>query len=183
MQTASVLLDFGNIAAVADGVMLSRGALGIYVAPEKMAIIQKRITNLCNLMGKPCIITRIVDSMQVRSLALSGAHSGTYPARLSEHHTCFVWVFFQERNANAGNLMGKPALSRAAWKACRCAVNPVLGPILRHISRDCLSNRPALSGHFRSAEACLSAAPLSNICAQRENSSCAQVGWFAAAAA
>ena len=44
-------------------VLLSRGNLGLDVPPEKGAIVQKAAINSCNLLGKPVVITRVVDTM------------------------------------------------------------------------------------------------------------------------
>lgn len=43
--------------------MISRGNLGLDCVPEKMALIQKTLVQSCNLVGKPAIITRVVDTM------------------------------------------------------------------------------------------------------------------------
>ena len=43
--------------------LLSRGNLGLDVPPEKGAIVQKAAINSCNLLGKPVVITRVVDTM------------------------------------------------------------------------------------------------------------------------
>jgi pyruvate kinase len=42
---------------------VSRGNIGLDVAPEKMALVQKQLISQCNLLGKPVLITRVVDSM------------------------------------------------------------------------------------------------------------------------
>ena len=57
------LHNFDSIVAAADAVVLSRGNLGLDVAPEKTAVVQKAAINRCNLQGKPVIITRLVDTM------------------------------------------------------------------------------------------------------------------------
>lgn len=49
----------------ADGVIISRGNLGLDCLPEKMALIQKNLVQSCNLVGKPCLITRVMDTMAV----------------------------------------------------------------------------------------------------------------------
>ena len=43
--------------------MLSRGNLGLDVLPEKMALVQKHVIQQCNVLGKPAIVTRVVDTM------------------------------------------------------------------------------------------------------------------------
>ncbi|XWS43064.1 hypothetical protein CRYUN_Cryun16bG0069200 [Craigia yunnanensis] len=47
----------------ADGIILSRGNLGIDLPPEKVFLFQKSAVHRCNMVGKPAIITRVVDSM------------------------------------------------------------------------------------------------------------------------
>ncbi len=63
VENQQALANFEAIAAAADGVVLSRGNLGLDVLPEKTAIVQKAATTACNLIGKPVIITRVVDTM------------------------------------------------------------------------------------------------------------------------
>ncbi|KAG6752965.1 hypothetical protein POTOM_043007 [Populus tomentosa] len=47
----------------ADGVILSRGNLGIDLPPEKVFLFQKTAVFKCNMAGKPAVVTRVVDSM------------------------------------------------------------------------------------------------------------------------
>ncbi|KAG6482194.1 hypothetical protein ZIOFF_058825 [Zingiber officinale] len=54
---------FDEILQEADGIILSRGNLGIDLPPEKVFIYQKTAVKKCNMAGKPAIITRVVDSM------------------------------------------------------------------------------------------------------------------------
>jgi hypothetical protein len=63
LDAKSSLVNFRGILNSADGIMLSRGNLGLDCLPEKIAVIQKNVTTSCNLVGKPCIVTRIVDTM------------------------------------------------------------------------------------------------------------------------
>ncbi len=63
VENLQALHNFDSIAAAADAVVLSRGNLGLDVAPEKTAVVQKAAINRCNLLGKPVIITRVVDTM------------------------------------------------------------------------------------------------------------------------
>ena len=63
VENRVALLNFEAICLQADGVIFSRGNLGLDVAPEKMALVQKSCISRCNLLGKPCIVTRLVDTM------------------------------------------------------------------------------------------------------------------------
>lgn len=63
LENRAALYNFASIATAADGLILSRGNLGLDVAPEKMALVQKSVISRCNLLGKPVIITRVVDTM------------------------------------------------------------------------------------------------------------------------
>lgn len=57
------LEHFDEILREADGIILSRGNLGIDVPAEKVFVFQKAAIKKCNYAGKPVIITRVVDSM------------------------------------------------------------------------------------------------------------------------
>ena len=57
------LLNYEEILETADGVIISRGDLGIDIPAEKMFLIQKYVIEMANKAGKPVIITRVVDSM------------------------------------------------------------------------------------------------------------------------
>ena len=63
LETRQSLFAFRNITQEADGIIMSRGNLGLDVLAEKMALVQKALVQTCNVMGKPCIITRVVDTM------------------------------------------------------------------------------------------------------------------------
>lgn len=63
LESRMALVNYMSIVASADGTIMSRGNLGLDVAPEKMALIQKGIISSCNLLGKPVLITRVVDTM------------------------------------------------------------------------------------------------------------------------
>lgn len=62
-ETRQALFEFQDIASRSDGIILSRGNLGLDVLPEKMALVQKAVISNCNILGKPVIITRVVDTM------------------------------------------------------------------------------------------------------------------------
>ncbi|KAL8154273.1 hypothetical protein V2J09_012033 [Rumex salicifolius] len=57
------LIHFDEILQAADGIILSRGNLGIDLPPEKVFLFQKSALHKCNIAGKPAIVTRVVDSM------------------------------------------------------------------------------------------------------------------------
>ncbi|KAI4300402.1 hypothetical protein L6164_033785 [Bauhinia variegata] len=57
------LAHFDEILQEADGIILSRGNLGIDLPPEKVFLFQKSALYKCNMAGKPAVLTRVVDSM------------------------------------------------------------------------------------------------------------------------
>jgi pyruvate kinase len=63
VQTARAVANFPMLAVLADGVVLARGCLGLHVAADKAAVLQKRLIRACNLLGKLCIVARILDTM------------------------------------------------------------------------------------------------------------------------
>uniref|UniRef100_A0A0E0F3P0 Pyruvate kinase n=1 Tax=Oryza meridionalis TaxID=40149 RepID=A0A0E0F3P0_9ORYZ len=63
VENTEGLDHFDEILQEADGVIISRGDLGIDLPPEDVFISQKTAIKKCNLAGKPVIITRVVDSM------------------------------------------------------------------------------------------------------------------------
>eukprot|EP00879_Flechtneria_rotunda_P021199 GHRR01022332.1.p1 GENE.GHRR01022332.1~~GHRR01022332.1.p1 ORF type:complete len:557 (+),score=186.89 GHRR01022332.1:438-2108(+) len=65
LESRQSLLNFKGILNEADGIIISRGNLGLDCLPEKMALIQKTLIQSCNLVGKPVLITRVVDTMAV----------------------------------------------------------------------------------------------------------------------
>lgn len=86
---------------------LHRGNIGLDVAPEKMALVQKQLISNCNLLGKPVLITRVVDSMVTNPrptrAEATGAQPST-PAVAAEQNCLFpVWgVTFTNRHCVAG---------------------------------------------------------------------------------
>ncbi|KAJ8449791.1 hypothetical protein Cgig2_001447 [Carnegiea gigantea] len=63
VETVEGLKHFDEILKEADGVIVSRGNLGIDLPPEKVFLFQKSALYKCNMVGKPVVITRVVDSM------------------------------------------------------------------------------------------------------------------------
>ena len=78
-ETRQSLFNFQAITEAADAIIMSRGNLGLDVLPEKMALAQKAVISNCNLLGKPVLITRVVDTMvnaprPTRCVPLKGQH-------------------------------------------------------------------------------------------------------------
>ncbi|KAI5648499.1 hypothetical protein M9H77_34504 [Catharanthus roseus] len=63
IENVEGLTHFDEILREADGIILSRGNLGIDLPPEKVFLFQKAAVHKCNMAGKPAVVTRVVDSM------------------------------------------------------------------------------------------------------------------------
>nr|CBX25394.1 hypothetical_protein [Oryza brachyantha] len=63
IENVEGLNHFDEILKEADGIILSRGNLGIDLPPEKVFLFQKSALHKCNMAGKPAVVTRVVDSM------------------------------------------------------------------------------------------------------------------------
>ncbi|XP_052173901.1 pyruvate kinase 2, cytosolic-like [Diospyros lotus] len=63
VENVEGLMHFDEILQEADGIILSRGNLGIDLPPEKVFLFQKAAVYKCNMAGKPAVVTRVVDSM------------------------------------------------------------------------------------------------------------------------
>jgi len=63
IDTIEGLEHFDEILREADGIIISRGHLGIDLPPEKVFLFQKAAVHQCNMAGKPAVVTRVVDSM------------------------------------------------------------------------------------------------------------------------
>jgi pyruvate kinase len=62
-ETRQSLMNFRSLAHSSDGVIISRGNLGLDVNVEKMAMVQKAMASTCAILGKPALITRVCDTM------------------------------------------------------------------------------------------------------------------------
>ncbi|XP_047312091.1 pyruvate kinase 1, cytosolic [Impatiens glandulifera] len=65
IENVEGLTHFDEILQEADGIILSRGNLGVDLPPEKVFLFQKAALYKCNMAGKPAVVTRVVDSMTV----------------------------------------------------------------------------------------------------------------------
>ncbi|KAK1360901.1 hypothetical protein POM88_045375 [Heracleum sosnowskyi] len=63
IENVEGLYHFDEILQEADGIILSRGNLGIDLPLEKVFLFQKAVVYKCNMAGKPAVVTRVVDSM------------------------------------------------------------------------------------------------------------------------
>lgn len=63
LETKYSLTNFKGILNEADGIIISRANLGLDLPVEKIASIQKCLISRCNLLGKPCVVTRVLDTM------------------------------------------------------------------------------------------------------------------------
>ncbi|MFA6170575.1 MAG: pyruvate kinase [Candidatus Margulisiibacteriota bacterium] len=64
IEKPEAIENLESIIAVADGVMVARGDLGVELSLEKVPIIQKDIIELCRLFEKPVIVaTQMLESM------------------------------------------------------------------------------------------------------------------------
>lgn len=64
IERPEAVAQLNDILQVADAIMIARGDLGVEMPIHQVPLIQKDITRLCNLMGKPVITaTQMLESM------------------------------------------------------------------------------------------------------------------------
>ena len=63
VERLGALRNIDAIVAASDGVILSRGNLGLDMPAEKVFLTQKMVLFKCNAAGKAAVVTRVVDTM------------------------------------------------------------------------------------------------------------------------
>jgi len=63
IENITALKHFTEIVDAADGIIFSRGLIGLDIAPEKIFRVQKYVIDECNRACKPVIVTRVMDTM------------------------------------------------------------------------------------------------------------------------
>ena len=64
LELPSAVRDLDAIVALADGVMVARGDLGVELPPEDVPEIQRRVVSACRHAGKPVVVaTQMLESM------------------------------------------------------------------------------------------------------------------------
>ncbi len=64
IERSRALTRIDEILAAADGIMIARGDLGVEIPIERIAVVQKELTQKANLLGKPVITaTQMLESM------------------------------------------------------------------------------------------------------------------------
>jgi pyruvate kinase len=64
IERAGALVHIDEILQAADGIMIARGDLGVETPIERIAVVQKQLTQKANVLGKPVITaTQMLESM------------------------------------------------------------------------------------------------------------------------
>jgi pyruvate kinase len=91
IEKPEALDNLEEIVALADGVMVARGDLGVEIDIAQVAVAQKRIIKVCNHRLKPVIIaTQMLDSMQNSQLPTRAEVSDVANAILDGADACML---------------------------------------------------------------------------------------------
>ncbi len=64
LEKPAAIHNLDAIVALADGIMVARGDLGVEMPPEQVPVIQRRIVRACHREGKPVVVaTQMLESM------------------------------------------------------------------------------------------------------------------------
>jgi len=70
LEKPAAIDNLDAIVALADGIMVARGDLGVEVPPAQVPIIQRRIVRACRREGKPVVVaTQMLESMTTSPVA------------------------------------------------------------------------------------------------------------------
>src|SRR5260370_36436161 len=70
VEKPAAMDNLDAIVALADGIMVARGDLGVELPPAQVPIIQRRIVRACRREGKPVVVaTQMLESMTTSPVA------------------------------------------------------------------------------------------------------------------
>jgi pyruvate kinase len=70
LEKPAAIDNLDAIVALADGIMVARGDLGVELSPAQVPIIQRRIVRACRREGKPVVVaTQMLESMTTSPVA------------------------------------------------------------------------------------------------------------------
>jgi len=70
LEKPAAIDNLDAIVALADGIMVARGDLGVELPPAQVPIIQRRIVRACRRAGKPVVVaTQMLESMTTSPVA------------------------------------------------------------------------------------------------------------------
>jgi pyruvate kinase len=91
IEKPEALQRLEEIVAAADGVMVARGDLGVEIDIAEIAVVQKRIVEVCGRMHRPVIIaTQMLDSMQHETLPTRAEATDVANAILDGADACML---------------------------------------------------------------------------------------------